>query len=377
MMFDSQTTAITKGIAWVSILLYAFALLYTLINYKKWARTSEKWVRNLFWLLFFVVYAVTYAIDSDFFHYKDMVYSTREILDYGLETVYQYIILFLNNNYFLFRVVVFGGAVLVYSFVLSRYDIDKTVGVLLMLIIFGGIFSYARATLAFSIYYLGLSFLVTNDEKRKRSFGALQVKPLMFAIGIGLILSSYLFHRSMLFLIALTPSVFVKLSRKGLYAIAFLSPLILFALRGILGNVFELLSFDAVIDQRINDVYSEAVEINANWLGFIGQVLHYGKYLLCYILISISLYRHIGLIDKRILHLFSYYVVLSYVALLSYPLFDGNIVYMHRFLNMSIVPIIIIISYLYKHRFMQATSLMMVVYWSIANSFLSFARYIF
>ena len=272
---------------------------------------------------------------------------------------------------------VFGGAVLVYYFILSRFGVDKTVGVLLMLIVFGGLFSYARATLAFSIYYLGLSFLIPHKVEHVRTVSNVINKPIILAIGIGLILSSYLFHRSMLILIALTPFVFLKFSKKSLFAVAFLSPLLLFALRSVLGDVLNLFTFDDVLDKRVNDVYSEAVAINANWRGVIGQILHYGSYVLCFFLISITINRHRAIMDNRIIHLFSFYVVLSYVALLCYPLFDGNIIYMHRFLKMTIIPIIILITYLYNNNFLRINNLKLIVCWSIMGSFLTFARYIF
>lgn len=376
-MFDIYTTVITRGMAWVSILLYSAALIYTLASYKKWPTTSNSKSRNLFWLLFLGVFAVTYTIDSDFFHYKEMVSSTREVLDYGLELVYQHIILFIDNNYLLFRIIIFGGAALIYYFVLARFDINKTVGILLMVIVFGGIFSYARATLAFSLYYLGLSFIIPQGVARKTRGHSFRIVPSSLLIGLCFIAFSYFFHRSMLILIALTPLVFLKLDKKSIYIIALVSPLSLYALRTIMGDVFSLLTFDAVIDQRITKTYAEAIESNANWRGVVGSILHYGKYVISFIIISISIFRNQLRVNRKILHLYSFYAALTYIAILCYPLFEGNIIYSHRFLNMTIVPIIVIVAYLYKNKYMPFRHLSLVVYWSVANSFLGFARYIF
>lgn len=375
-MFDINTTEITRGMAWVSILLYSVALIYTLLTYRKWPTTNNSRSRYLFWLLFLGIFAVTYAIDSDFFHYKEIVYSTREVLDYGLELLYQHIILFINNSYLLFRIIVFGGAALIYYFVLSRFDIDKAVGVLLMIIVFGGIFSYARATLAFSIYYLGLSFVIPQGGLRNNRSINILIKPSSLIIGFGLIASSYFFHRSMLILIAITPFAFLKLEKKSVYIIALIGPLVLYSVRAIMEDIFSFLTFDAVIDQKITSTYADAVESNANWRGVLGIILHYGKYVLSFFMISVSVFKNQSRVNRKVLHLYSFYVALTYVAILCYPLFEGNIIYMHRFLNMTIVPNIVIIAYLYKNKYMPPRHLLWIIYWSVFSSFLGFARYI-
>ena len=376
-MFDSQTTSISIEIALISILFYTFASVYTLFVYKRWPVISNNKVRDFFWLLFFVLYAVTYAIDSDFFHYKEIVYSTTEVLDYGLEQVYQYLILFINNNYLLFRIIVFGGAALVYYFTLTKYRINRTAGILLMLIVFGGVFCYARATLAYAVYYLGVSFIISKEENRKSFSYNVFGKSIWFALGLALILSSFFFHRSMLILIALTPFSFLKLGKRSIFIIILLSPIVLYAFRSILGDVFSILAFDDNIERRVTDVYVGASNSNVNWKGVIGYVLNYGVYALCFILISVSLFKNNTLINNWVKRLYTFYFTLSYVALLCYPLFDGNIIYMHRFLKMTSVPIIIILSYLYTKKYLPFRSLKLILFWAIMGSYWSFAQFIF
>lgn len=370
-MFDTHTSAITREIAWISILLYTIALAYTLYIYKSWPKRVSSKRQNIFWLLYFVVFAITYAIDSDFFHYKEIVYSTKEVLDYGLERIYQHIILFVNNNYFLFRIIVFGGAVVAFYLLLAKTKIDKTVGLLLMLIIFGGYFCYARATLAFCIYYLGLYFII-----KLKSHNSILKSITQFVFGISLVVTSFFFHRSMILLIALTPVALFKLGKKSLYSMLILFPLVLLFVRLAWGDIFALLAYDDVIENRMTGFYAEADDSVANWRGVLSNIINYGKYLLCFLFISRAVFRYKNVLDQAMLKLFSFYTVLSYVALICFPLFDGNIIYTHRFLKMTIVPVIILLTYLYKNNYMSLVRMRWLIYVSIAGSFLGFARYI-
>ena len=376
-MFDVSTTEITREIAWVSILMYSIALIYTLATYRKWTTTSNGWFRNLFWLLFFCVFAITYAIDSDFFHYKEMVSETREVLEYGLERVYQYIILSTNNNYFLFRLIVFGGSVFVYYLVLGRFKINKMQGLLLMVVVFGGVFSYARATLAFSVYYLGLSFLLELNSKDTINKHLFFYRILGVLLGCGLIISSYYFHRSMILLIAFTPFAFLKLGKRGVWAMTILSPILLFVALSLLGNVFSILFYDEVIEHRITDTYAEAIDAEANWRGVISNILSYGRFVLCFIFVSMSIFKNGITMRREIKQLYSYYVVLSLFSVISYPLFEGNSIYAIRFLRMTIVPIVIIVTYLYSNGMLPAKQLKCILYVSMLFSLSTFARYIF
>ena len=375
-MFDQSTFSITRGIAWVSILLYVFAAIDTLIAYQKWPQRTCSKERNVFWLFFFVLFAVTYAIDADFFHYKEIVYGTREVLGYGLEQVYQFIILYINNNYFLFRLIVFGGAVFIYYLLLSRFRLDGAAGILLMIVNFGGVFSYARATLAFTIFYLGLSFIIANskDVVINRS---LVSRTTGLLLGVGLILSSYFFHRSMILLIAFTPLAFLKLGKKSILSIIVLSPVVLFAARSLLGDVFSVLFYDEVIENRITRTYAEAANVEANWKGIISSILSYGRYVLCFIFISISIFRNKSNVSNEIKHLYSFYALISFFAVICYPLFEGNSLYMIRFLRMTIVPIIIIITYLYSCKLFSSNNLKWIIYISLLYALLTFARYLF
>ena len=74
--------------------------------------------------------------------------------------------------------------------------------------------------------------------------------------------------------------------------------------------------------------------------------------------------------------LYSFYFALSITAVISYPLFGGNILYMHRMLKMTIVPIILLIGYLYRNKHMPFTYLKWIVFVSIFGNYWSYAHYV-
>ena len=153
----------------------------------------------------------------------------------------------------------------------------------------------------------------------------------------------------------------LKLGKKSILSIIVLSPVVLFAARSLLGVVFSVLFYDEVIENRITRTYAEAANVEANWKGIIRSILSYGRYVLCFIFISISIFRNKSNVTNEIKHLYSFYALISFFAVICYPLFEGNSLYMIRFLRMTIVPIIIIITYLYSCKLFSSNNLKWII----------------
>lgn len=367
-MFDTTVFEISTGIALVSIALYSFVFIYAIIYYRQLQNAPKSINKDLFWLLYFILFAVTYAIDSDFFHYKEMVQDVSGFGYVGLEEVYHYIIEGIHNNYLLFRIIIFGSAILLYSLVLKINDANKTVGLILLLICFGGSYSYARASLAFTLYYLGLSLLI-NDTRSRSLFSKI--------IGCALIISSFFFHRSMALLIVLTPFTFVKFNKKRIIALLLLAPIVVYLALRFMGPFFNILEFDETIEKRM-ELYGGYTQAAANWKGVIGTVCHYGMYVICFYMISKCMLKEDirNNLPNSIKRLYSFYTILLYVSILMYYIMGNNILFMHRYLKMSVVPACVIIAFLYKNNYIKSKSLLYLLLFAGFSAYWGFMKYI-
>lgn len=139
--------------------------------------------------------------DIDFFNYielmdvlksagNDLSNIKGEILQ--IEWPYYYIGSFVNYNYILFRLVVWGGAMALYGFTMKRLGINSSVFILYFTIISLLLISYGRVTLAWAIAFCGYSFIVKPLEIRG--------KLLSYFVGVVLIISSVIFHKTAILL---------------------------------------------------------------------------------------------------------------------------------------------------------------------------------
>lgn len=195
-----------------------------------------------------VLFAVTDFLAPDFWNYiyeVDGVWSFDYSEDLHMEWIYQFFVFFVAGDYFLFRLLVWGGMLFIYTMVCKRWNAD-TVAFMFLLLVFFSQFASSRANLGVAVYYLGLSFLLAPiAEKRKLSI----------AVALSLIAFSSIFHSTMIILIAFTPLVLVpniaKLSKKIIitFLIVVIS-LVIYVLNNPM-EVLELLGSDSVLEKFI------------------------------------------------------------------------------------------------------------------------------
>ena len=148
------------------------------------------------WVLLFLCMMFPFY-DVDFFNYIELMDDLKgagsdlesirgEILQ--TEWPYYYIGKFVNYNYILFRLVVWGGAMALYGLTMKRLNINPSVFILFFTIIALLLISYGRVTLAWAIAFYGYSFWVKPIESRK--------KIVSYVIGVCLILFSINFHKT-------------------------------------------------------------------------------------------------------------------------------------------------------------------------------------
>ena len=157
---------------WIKALFYVLYLIpslyfcYKLILDKK--RYTPSSITIGFFLLYFTLFAVFYCVGTDYFRYRDWIQG-RDFSFWGKERFYIYVILFCQNLPFeypfeVFRLIVWGGAVFIayHTFRMYREWLLPGIILLLLFVFQAGTFSYARASLAMAVYFIGIALYCTN-----------------------------------------------------------------------------------------------------------------------------------------------------------------------------------------------------------------------
>lgn len=138
--------------------------------------------------------------NGDFYGYYS--YFANKDMQY-MESIYGFIGKIIGYNYLFFRIIVWGSATIIVYKTAKRFSLDGDKVLFIILLVFISTFNYARATLAMSVYFYGLSFLCAPSKNKLSSY----------IIGFLIICSSYFFHRSLIVCILLTPLVFIRFNR--------------------------------------------------------------------------------------------------------------------------------------------------------------------
>ncbi len=247
MLFESLLDAgdVTLATRLWTMLLYTVLLI---VGWKKTLPELEDSTPYGKYLAGMVLFAVSDFLAPDFWNYISEVESVWSF-DYSeelhMEWIYQFFVFFVAGDYFLFRLLVWGGLLLIYAKVCKRWSTD-TVAFMFLLLVFFSQFASSRANMGVAVYYLGLSFLlVPIPEKRKRSI----------VIALALIAFSSIFHSTMTMLIAFTPIILLpnlaKLSKKIIITfLVVVISLMIYVMNNPM-EVIELLGSDTILKKFI------------------------------------------------------------------------------------------------------------------------------
>ena len=276
----------------------------------------------------------------------------------GLEMPYQYIIYYFGGNYFLFRLIVWGGSLLLIALSARAFGVSAYNTMFLVLAGFIIIFSYARATLAMSIFALGAVTISLASEQRRAMLKKL--------IGIGIMALSIYFHRSMLpMVIIAVPLLLLPYKRDFTRLSLYLFPIMVLGCSLLLREAFgelTLLANSTMDDEsgilKKMEYYAEDKGVESNLNGYIALTLKYATFYVPLLLIAISLRskKVIKTLDNRCiwLYLITYLMIVIATSMLFIG-FDSDVLF-YRYLFMSFVPLCILISYMRQNNILSVKS---------------------
>lgn len=336
----------TESSIWTGLYCLFFYLFILILNYRRgvvnYGKISATHSFRVIMLLLVCFFIITHCLKGDFFHLMEKVHDYVLIegyYNYG-EAVYPIIGDFVNNNYFLFRVIVWGGSFVLFLITSKRLDIDPYNAAMMLIMAHSIAFSYARASAAMALYFFGLSFLIKPAKH----------KLIGFIIGILLIVASVAFHRSALIMVLMTILLFVPINRWTItvFIVGF------FILSGVFKEYFEIIAYSADIDDTVADKlqrYSERT-INSGIASRMSSLFDYASFLIpSYISLVIILLnkkgRNIPIYYKK-LNIISLGLVA--VSVMFYFWGSSFVTFFYRILYMSMIPLTLSVCYMWNNR---------------------------
>ena len=339
--------------------------LYTVLLIVGWKKTlPELNTPNPYgkYLAGMVLFAVSDFLAPDFWNYisnVEAVWSFDYSEELHMEWIYQFFVFFVAGDYFLFRLLVWGGLLFIYTKVCKRWTTD-TVAFLFMLLVFFSQFASSRANMGVAVYYLGLSFLlIPIPEKRVRSI----------AIAFGLIVFSSIFHSTMSMLIAFTPLILVpniaKFSKKIIFTfLAVVISIMIYVMNNPM-EVIELLGSDSILKKFIfyMEEYDELEWGKptggiSGWITFIVREL---RMLVPVIILTIILRYKKETLPSVVVKTFNIVLAITmaaYTFRLMYP--DVGVIAL-RLMNLTYPAIALIVARMHTDKLLSSTQLYMLM----------------
>lgn len=296
---------------------------------------------------------VCFCLDGDFFRLMEVIQNynfTVGSYNYG-EAVYGIIASFVNRSYLLFRLIVWGGAFLLFCLTANRYGIDVYKASVYLFATMPVTFCYARVTLCMAFVFCGLSYFCKPAKN----------KWLGYIMGLLLIWSSTYFHNSSYIMIVMSLAIFAPINKKTLLIFVLLAPIIVRYTQSIfldLVSASDMLENEGLADRLNRSVEASGgslIDFSTPGVAF-QKILQYSSFYVPIIIVSsVCLKKEfIPAIDKGIQRLFK---VMFALLLLStvFLLFEqaSNTLY-YRTLFMTMIPLVVIIQYLHCNMIMSS-----------------------
>lgn len=316
----------------LNIIVYNILSIFAFRNAGK--NIYNKVVINFIWgiILFFCIYPF---FSGDWLHYREKIIYFYYYRATDLEPIYTSIMDYVGLNYFAFRFIIWGSALIFLKLLFSRLKIFET-RTLLIFIIWGLLFySYPRVSLGLSILFYGYSLLIRPINR----------KFISYVLGILLIILSCSFHKSIISLAVIIPFTLFPITRKLVCMFIFGAFLGVYFINNYLLSLKDITTIIEGGNYFIKE--ANAISLGQQIVNFVLRIP----------IIVISVIIAYKVLFRKQLHLNSYiYKFLSYlilILLLSFVFFFSdisNLTLFYRTLYMAFIPLSIVLAALYKTR---------------------------
>ena len=350
------------------IVFYSFILFTTS---KKISKDNHV-LRDFILLCLFCIFSFQ---DTDWFHYVEIFksYSTPETFTFSydflfgkteyshMEKVYSYLAYYSFDNYLLFRLIIWGPALVMFFLSCKNLGVKLSYVLYYFVPLFLLLFCYGRVSLAFSMAFYGYSLIAKNfdrkfyDKKILRKKGKSLVSlALSTFVGAFFIVASLLFHKSVGILLPVFAFSIIPLTKKTMLAYIILFVSIIVVVKNIQGY---LTLFD---QQESLTISSLQYELENKTTGDSGSLLrqfitYYLKYVPYYLFLfyQVKDVYSIKKMDFPIsIKLISNCAILLILIATAF-LLVGLYTFFYRFIMFSMIPISITLAY--SHSFAKSS----------------------
>lgn len=354
-MYDYTFSESSINLNTISFCLFTFV---TTLNWRRALKINTDIDRLDKHYIFIFIGILSYTLcdfrAGDFFHYQEMV-KTYDLFTYNnIEPIYGIFIHFVQANYLMFRVLVWGLALLLFTLTAKRFQSGTFLSLFVLFSVFITTFAYARASLAMSIYFFGLSFLCQPLRK---------IPKIGYFIGIIIIISSYFFHHSILIMIALTIVILIPINKYTITILFLMMPLIVYFGNQAFINILSSNNFTDEISNKLNTYSTREQSVGPS--AILINTLEYASYYIPAIVLFYKFYfssdRKRIIIERYIYRLGK--VTLSIIIFATIFLFFGlkNQVFFYRILYFSYIPLIILLCSAYMHNIIRYKTFKLII----------------
>lgn len=308
-----------------------------------------------------LIFSLTIFSDHDYFAYWEELKSPMFRNNTRLESIYVKIGLFWNQNYILYRLTIWGGALWAFCKTSRLLKLNLSNTLFILFACYCVTFSYARASLGMAIAFLGYSIYYLNRKKNQ-----------MFSLaGIGVLMSSVMFHSSLILLIAVILGMpHIRFSKKWIPLYILMIPVIYIGCR----FFYEyMLASGGLMDEQTSDKlqhYTEKERASANLFGMFRMIFDYGAfYVPVFICVKKVLFeKNRQNISDFILNLtkitFGIIIISTFFLSLNLP----SLVLVYRTMYMTLIPLTFIITYLYRENILSKKDFKICIWFGIISN---------
>lgn len=229
-----------------STFLFTILFIYALLN-KTSINTNTPSL--LFVHALIMIFCVLAFWDTDYYGY---IKSLR-VIDFRfpnaeqrthLEPLYVWIAYFVNVNYTLFRLCIWGVSYVLFLKTLQNLDIYYKQAIALFIVYFLLIFSYARVSLGMASLFYGVSLLLKSDKRYIVNT----------CLGVAMLFLAYSAHKSMFVAIAIFPLIFIRFNK---YTLLFVTITLIAVAVLVGGNIISDLLFTNTVSSEYGEFIQE------------------------------------------------------------------------------------------------------------------------
>lgn len=301
------------------------------LNRYKQMKQLAPWILTLFFCLYAFWDEDYFSFAEGFYHglkdFRDLLYPPLLAISFG--------------SYILFRFYIWGIALLLYYKTTKRFKLKANIAIYVFIFFFLLTFSYARVSLGMACYFYGLSFLLIpqNDSLTKRVFCTL-----------CLFIIAFMAHRSMFFLIFLTPICYLRVSKWTVIGALILVPCIAYSLNYVISYVATGgIMAESAVSEAANHYTQYVSPQTMNWKYKLVTDVHYWGFYIGVLSIIYKLFfkHHQSSVPLYIVRLIPLIIIIQIIAicLINSNSF-GLWIIGYRFLYMTGIPLCLIIAFL-------------------------------